>query len=46
MPSGSGYLPNLYVSVVNFWTGTTTGLDGSLFPAFIRVTGSVTASEI
>lgn len=32
-------MSNLYLSIANFWTGTTNKLDGSLFPAFIRVTG-------
>lgn len=30
---------NLYLSIANFWTGTTVKLDGTYFPAFIRVTG-------
>lgn len=37
--SGFNQMNNLYISISNFWTGTTNKLDGSLFPAFIRVTG-------
>jgi hypothetical protein len=32
-------MSNLKISISNFWTGTITKLDGTMFPAFIRVTG-------
>lgn len=39
-------MSNIYLSVANFWTGTTVKLDGSLFPAFIRVTGFLEQSIV
>ena len=31
---------------MNFWTGPTMNINGNIVPAFIRVSGSVTATEI
>lgn len=38
-------LGGIRASIVNFWTSTTTGLDGSLFPSFIRISGTLNAYE-
>lgn len=39
-------LGNLQVSVVNFWSKVDSALDGSKFPAFIRVSGYLTSAEL
>ncbi|CAD8043436.1 unnamed protein product [Paramecium primaurelia] len=44
--SGPNQMTNLYLSIANFWTGTTVKLDGSQFPAFIRVTGFLEQSIV
>ena len=41
----SGALANLNVGMSSFWTGTTANLDGTMFPAFIRLTGYLTTNE-
>jgi len=43
---GDGTMSNLQISMVNFWTSAGVALDGSKFPAFIRVTGYLTGYEL
>ena len=38
-------LGGLTASIINFWTSTTAGLDGTKFPSFIRIAGTLNAFE-
>ena len=37
---------NLQISMVNYWSSTTAALDGTKFPAFIRISGFLTYKEL
>jgi hypothetical protein len=39
-------LAGLSVSVVNFWSKSNANLDGTLFPAFVRISGFLTTQEL